>query len=296
MGPAAGHGRDPGPGGALTLAGPASAGWMWVAGPAGDAAARPPAASPHPAHRLFGYLATGPHRPLRRRLVVRCPGRDRQHRHHPAVPRRPSRPRTPGSCSPARRPVHLLRRISSVKRARLADRPSACPTSSSVSPHPVVPVSAQQGHRRPRRRVGRSRPWRWRCRWITWVVSQLVEWSHRRNRPDWPIPTPPVPAPEGPTPRNLRGRYHPEPVPVPEARPRVAQDVTHTRGRPVTRGRPFTPADHEQVRHGRTGGCTNKAEMARELGLHKRGQLDLGRYVNQYRDQPVQVSQNGDGP
>lgn len=40
-------------------------------------------------------------------------------------------------------------------------------------------------------------------------------------------------------------------------------------------------------------GRTNKAEMARELGLHKRGQLDLGRYVNHLRDEPVQAHRNG---
>ena len=78
-------------------------------------------------------------------------------------------------------------------------------------------------------------------------------------------------------------------------RPRVAQGAER-RPSPATLGRPFTPADHEPVRAWVAQGRTNKAEMARELGLHKRGQLELGRYVNGLRDVPVQVGhRNGDG-
>jgi hypothetical protein len=127
----------------------------------------------------------------------------------------------------------------------------------------------------------------------TWVVSQLVEWRHTRNRPDWPIPVPQNPAPED-VPPTTTPPGPVQPAPVPPARPRPTQDVARTRGRPVGRGRPFTPDDHPKVRAWVDQGRTNKAEMARELGLHKRGQLDLGRYVNTYRG-PVQVSQNGSG-
>jgi hypothetical protein len=113
-------------------------------------------------------------------------------------------------------------------------------------------------------------------------------------RPAWePVPTPSahpqpatVPAPAGPP----SGPEHPV-----ETRPKAAQGAGRQAG-PAALGRPFTPADHEQVQAWVNQGRTNKAEMARELGLHKRGQLDLGRYVNQLRDVPVQVGhRNGDG-
>jgi hypothetical protein len=71
----------------------------------------------------------------------------------------------------------------------------------------------------------------------TWVVSQLVDWFHTRNRPDWPIPVPQNPAPEDvPSTATPPGPVQPEPVPP--ARPRPTQDVARTRGRPVGRGRP----------------------------------------------------------
>ena len=116
---------------------------------------------------------------------------------------------------------------------------------------------------------------------FTWHRIKAAE-----ARPTWPLDYPvPEPAPDP----------DPEPEPVPSSRPRPTQGEARRPG-PVGRGRPFTPDDHPKVEAMVDQGRTNKAEMARELGLHKRGQLDLGRYVNTYRDQPVRVSQNGDGP
>ena len=105
-------------------------------------------------------------------------------------------------------------------------------------------------------------------------------------RPAWdPIPPPPPdPKPDPPPDQD-----DPVPVLVPEARPRVAQDVS--RPRPAARGRP-TAEVTQRAAQGHSA-----AQIARDLGLSDRARRTwVGDLVREYRDQPVQVSPNGHGP